>query len=262
MATPPQLQRPPTPLTLEQERLRLVIYGEPGAGKTTFAASFPRPLFIDTDGGMVSLAIEGIQVQHFEPEGYKDMEGLYWWLKERIDTFDTVVLDSVTTAQRLFLDEIHDLSLAAATRDKKPVMQWVPEQGEYMAQQRQMARMLTDLRRLNKHLIVTAGVKNREGRRSPDTAPGLFSILNHWASVMGELQVITHDAKGDELPKPRRILYTGYGTRDTKSRFRSLLPYVPDPSYNAIWGRVMKQYKEATDKLTENTKTEQNGDGQ
>lgn len=256
MATPPQLSKPPTKLTLEQERLRIVLYGEPGAGKTTLASTFPRPMFINTDDGLVSLAIEGIDVMHFEPEGYRDMEGLYWWLKERIDTFDTVVLDSVTTAQRLFLDEIHDLSLAAATRDKKPVMQWVPEQGEYLAQQRQMARMLTDLRRLDKHLIVTAGVKNREGRRSPDTAPGLFSILNHWASIMAELQVITHDAKGEELPKPRRILYTGYGARDTKSRFRSLLPYVPDPTYKTIWGRVIKQYQEATTKQNEQAREE------
>lgn len=230
----------------------MVVYGEPGVGKSTLAANFPRPVFIDTDAGMISLAVQGLTPMVFEPTGYKDMEGLYWWLKERRDQFDTIVLDSLTTAQRLFLDEIHDLSIAAASREKKPVMQWVPEQGEYLAQQRQMARILTDLRRLGKHIVVTAGVKMREGRRSPDCAPGLFTIVNHWASVMAELQVITHDQKGEELPKPRRVLYTGHGARDTKSRFRSLLPYVADPTFTGIWGRVQKEYEAATATPTTN----------
>ena len=31
--------------------LKVVAYGSEGIGKTTFAAAFPEPLFIDTEGG-------------------------------------------------------------------------------------------------------------------------------------------------------------------------------------------------------------------
>lgn len=250
---PPQLSREPHQLSLEKEQLRIAIYGEPGVGKTYLALTFPRPFVIDTDGGLITGAIQGVEAFTQEPTGWRDLEALYFWCKERRDRFDTIVFDSVTTLQRLLLDEIVDATGEVKTPDK-PVMQFVPEQGMYLANQRQVARILTEFRRLGKHMVVTAGVRQRLtaegvpiGKRSPEVAPGLLTIINHWSSVVGELVVQTRDKTGAELAEPVRALLTApTSDRTSKTRFRNLLPYVLNPSYQEIWSRVVKEYETAT----------------
>lgn len=242
---PTPLSRAPQPLSFERERLRMILMGDSGAGKTYFGAHAPRPVFIDTDGGLVTASVQGRKPLALEPTGYKELEGLYWWMKEHQGDFDTIVWDSITTGQRLLIDEIHDAGLATG-KDVKPVMQWVPEISEYQAVQRQLARILTDLRRLGKHIILIAGVKERMGKRSPDVSPGVLSVLVHWSSIIGELVVLTRDSKGEMLPQPRRVLFTGPdSTRETKSRFASVVPYVPDPTFDEVWKRVQSEYTEA-----------------
>lgn len=254
-AGPPKLRYPPKKISLLEEKLRICVFGEPGVGKTTFGLSFPRPFVIDTDAGLISGAIQGLEGISYEPQGWKEFEALYFWAKERRDKFDTIVIDSLTSLQRLLLDEIVD-----ATQDvkvaEKPVMQFVPEQGMYLANQRQLARILTDFRRLNTHIVVTAGVRELRGQRVPDASPGMLTILNHWSSVVGEMVVRTRDAKGELLDEPVRALLTAPSSdRATKSRFRSLLPYVPNPTFDAIWSRVEREYAEAVARQANGAKT-------
>jgi AAA domain-containing protein len=247
MAGPRPLFQPPQRLSLDQERLKIIVFGESGVGKTYFGANAPRPLFISTDDGMITAAIAGLEPLYKEPTGYADLEQLYWWAKENSAEFDTIVWDSITTGQRLLIDEIHDDGLATG-KEVKPVMRWVPEISEYQAVQRQLARILTDLRRLNKHLILTAGVKipgKHVGvsKRQPDVSAGVASVLTHWASVIGELVVVDRTAKGEPIDPPRRVLLTApQSDRETKTRFRSLLPMVADPTFDKIWSAVRGEY--------------------
>lgn len=249
---PPQLSREPHRLSLEREKLRVLIYGDPGVGKTVCSLTFPRPLVIDTDSGLISGAIMGSEATAFEPTGWRDLEALYFWAKERSNQFDSIVFDSITTLQRLLLDEIVDATGEVKTPDK-PVMQFVPEQGMYLANQRQVARILTEFRRLGKHMVATAGVRQRLtaegvpiGKRSPEMAPGLLTILNHWSSIVGELTVRTRDKDGVELKEPIRALLTAPSSdRTTKSRFSSLMPYVISPDFATLWGKVEGEYAAA-----------------
>lgn len=241
----PKLRSEPQPLTLEREKLRLVVYGSPGVGKTRFSLTFPRPFVIDTDGGLITGAIEGMEARSYEPTGWREFEALYFWAKENRNKIDTIVIDSITSLQRLLLDEIVDQTVDVKTPDK-PVMMFVPEQGQYLANQRQIARILTDFRRLGCHMVVTAGVREKLGKRVPDVAPGLLTIVSYWSSVVGEMVVQTRDRDGKELETPVRALLTApTSDRETKSRFSSLMPFVPNPTYEEIWRRVSKQYEDA-----------------
>jgi AAA domain-containing protein len=245
----PKLRHEPQPISLERERLRLCVYGNPGVGKTTMGATFPRPLFINTDDGLISAAIQGMGGISYEPTGWREFQALYFWCKDHSDTYDSVVFDSITTLQRLLIDEIVEATFDKKGADK-PVMEFVPEQGTYLANQRQVGRILNDFRMLGKHLVVTAGVRERLGKRSPDVAPGLFAIINHWSSIIGELVVQTHVRKEDkmvELDTPMRALLTSpTSEREAKSRFSSLTPYVANPTFDEIWSRVTKQYEAAS----------------
>ena len=42
-------------LTFDALKLKVLVYGESGTGKTLFAGTFPKPLFFDFDGGMLTL---------------------------------------------------------------------------------------------------------------------------------------------------------------------------------------------------------------
>jgi len=43
-----------------------LIYGKPKIGKSTFAASFPNALFLDTEGGLQSLSVHRVPIHNWK----------------------------------------------------------------------------------------------------------------------------------------------------------------------------------------------------
>lgn len=210
----------PEPISLEREAQRLVVFSDPGVGKTTLAMSFPRPLVIDTDAGLVSVV--GMGGLRHDPRGFRDLEQLVYWCRDNPDTFDTVVIDSFTELQQRLLGEITAEGADAAeksTKDHKSVLRYVPEQGEYLANQNQLREILNQFRRLGKHVVLTAGVRMRGVQRTPDCSPGVLGIVSYWASVIGEL--FMHDL-GDGSPAQRWLTVEPSYERMAKSRFNPL----------------------------------------
>lgn len=108
-----------------------IIYGRVGIGKTLGAATFPRPLILDFDNGTNVLAglefktafpavdLSAIQYERF-PEGKRNQFGfvlehkafdaatlkLQEYLRpDKIDTFDTIIVDTATTLQEASLNK-------------------------------------------------------------------------------------------------------------------------------------------------------------
>lgn len=95
----------------------MTIIGDAGLGKTTLAASFPRPLFIRAEDGMNSLL--GLpQVPDALPvlkHGDEIWEQLRAVLKEEHD-YQTLVLDSVSALDRIFTEDMIAEDLADRRR--------------------------------------------------------------------------------------------------------------------------------------------------
>lgn len=78
---------------MSTKRVKMVLYGEPGVGKSVFAAKAPKPFFICTDGNYAWLEDFGV-----DPNAHKDVNS---WaeIKELIDhpevfdPYETIVLD-------------------------------------------------------------------------------------------------------------------------------------------------------------------------
>ena len=83
-----------------------VIYGKAGGGKTTLAATWPKPiLFMDfKEKGTDSIKnVKGVDV--IPIESWSQIEDIYWLLKKK-KKYKTIVWDTVTGAQAIGIREI------------------------------------------------------------------------------------------------------------------------------------------------------------
>jgi hypothetical protein len=97
-----QLPLPTSPISnvLSPERLRALIYGAPGAGKTTLASQWypASTLIVDFEGGSRFLTGEHYVVR---PKSYAEFMGLVNELSQPGHAFTSVVIDSIDHLVRL-----------------------------------------------------------------------------------------------------------------------------------------------------------------
>jgi len=85
----------------------MVVYGRSGTGKTTFAASAPKPmLYLDVkDEGTDSISdISGIDV--LQCEDVEEVEEAYWWLVKNPGKYKSIVIDTCTQLQGMIVAEV------------------------------------------------------------------------------------------------------------------------------------------------------------
>lgn len=86
-----------------RKRQKVVIYGPEGVGKSTLAANFPKPLFIDTEGSTGNL-----NVNRFEdkPTSWTMLINYIEYVKSNPQICDTLVIDTMDWAERLCIEDI------------------------------------------------------------------------------------------------------------------------------------------------------------
>lgn len=78
-------------------KLKALIIGGPGAGKTAWASFWPRPIYADVEGGLASVAHQ--QVPYVSVNNSQDMLDLLVYLRTQSE-YDTVVIDTLDAYQR------------------------------------------------------------------------------------------------------------------------------------------------------------------
>jgi DNA replication protein DnaC len=73
-----------------QTRIKALIYGQAGMGKTTLALSAPKPLLLDFDGGVHRVNF-GHQVPTVQIKSWKDCENV---LREDLSEYESLVIDT------------------------------------------------------------------------------------------------------------------------------------------------------------------------
>lgn len=81
---------------------RIMIYGSEGVGKSTFAASAPNPVFIQTEDGLGELDCRKFPLAHSLSKVLAQLTAL----REEQHDFQTVVVDSADWLERLIFDEV------------------------------------------------------------------------------------------------------------------------------------------------------------
>lgn len=234
-----------------------VLYGRSGTGKTTIAASWPKPmLYLDVrDRGTDSISdIKGIQVK--EIEDYDDLEDTLLWLIRNPKKYKTVVIDTVSQLQELMVEEQAERS--KKKKSTKLAGDWgTLTKQDWGSVSAKMKSLIIDFRNLPMEVVFIAqdrsfgGEEDEDGDETvapeigPRLMPSVASVLNGAVSNIGNSFIRIHyitktDAKGRKK-RSKRMDYclrigpsSTYVTKVRKPKGHIAPDFIVDPTYDDI----------------------------
>jgi hypothetical protein len=165
--------------------VRAVIYGVEGIGKSTLAAQFPRPLFLDTEDGTGQLDVDRVACHDWAA-----LRGAVAELGVEQHGYQTIVIDSIDWAERMLTEWVCKQAGKSSVEDFGFGKGWVIV-AEHMAR---FVEGLDNLHRTGVHVVLVAhakvqrtsppdqtdGYDRYELRLSKQVAP----IVKEWADAL------------------------------------------------------------------------------
>ena len=240
---------------------KVVVYGPEGIGKSTFAAHFPEPLFIDTEGSTKDMDVARTE----SPTSWMVLMEQVRYVKNHPELCRTLVVDTADWAEMLCITQICDKN------HKASIEEFGYGKG-YVYVQEEFGRLLNALEEVVKagiHVVLTAHAKMRkfeqpdelgaydrwEMKLTKQTAP----MVKEWADMVlfanYKTFVINVDGQGVQKGKNKaqggkRVMYTSHHSCwDAKNRYG--LPEELPFEYEAI--RAVMENQEADGKRRETT---------
>lgn len=106
-------------INTDNMKLKVLVYGGSGTGKSTFSCSFPKPYVFDFDNGLLSVRGRDIEYDTYidksnlRPDAYEKfnakLEELHAYAPGQMP-YQTVILDSITTMQEAVLRSIQSVN--------------------------------------------------------------------------------------------------------------------------------------------------------
>ena len=129
--------------------VKLLVYGQAGAGKTRLVPTLPKPILLSAESGLLSL--QGEDIPYITIGTMSDLHEAYTWLTESAEAqeYESVALDS--------LSEIAEVVLSAEKRVAKDPRQ---AYGEMQEQMTALIRAFRDLP--GKHVYFSAKVEKTQ----------------------------------------------------------------------------------------------------
>lgn len=134
---------------LSANGVKLLVYGQAGAGKTSLIQTLPQPMVLSSEGGLLS--IQDADLPYIEINSMATLMEAYKWLTESAEAVDfkSVAIDSIS--------EIAEVVLNAEKKASKD-----PRQA-YGAMQEQMADIIRAFRDLpDRHVYMSAKLEKTQ----------------------------------------------------------------------------------------------------
>jgi phage nucleotide-binding protein len=127
--------------------VKLLVYGQAGAGKTTLIRTLPHPLILSAEAGLLSL--HNSDIPFIEIDSIATLGEVYkWLLTPEAEKYETIAIDSVS--------ELAEVCLSTETAKAKD-----PRQA-YGEMQDQMATLIRAFRDLPKHVYMSAKLEKAQ----------------------------------------------------------------------------------------------------
>ena len=98
-------------LTASDVKLSAAVYGKSGTGKTTFGASFPKPFFLDIDGGLLSVRGQDVSYVDLTPGRGVTWPNILDAIAEgKKDDYESIIVDSLTGLADLCMESVLQLN--------------------------------------------------------------------------------------------------------------------------------------------------------
>jgi len=196
-----------------------VLYGRSGTGKTTIAASFPKPLLLldAKDKGTDSISdVKKIDVM--DVKAYEDFETVYWFLKQNPEAYKTVVIDTMSQVQHLAIEQI----MEDQDKDTKRAGEWgTMTKRDWGMVASKLKEAIINFRDLPQEVVFIAQDRvfnddegDEESMLDPEVGPGLIpsvvKTLNAAVTVIGNTFIrnrIKVTGKGRKRKETKRTQY-------------------------------------------------------
>lgn len=217
--------------------IKMIVYGEPGTGKSVLAGTSPNALILNADGpdGPESARMHGSQADVWDIGSYADLDAAFTYLRRGDHKYDWVWFDSISLFQELGMDQIMD-DLVKAKPQRDP---YVPDRLQYIENMNHLSKWVRHMKALPFNFGITAHAMRIEDEDDGDVTympwiqgKQMPSKMCGYMSVVGRLYV--GKMKGGD-GKEHRILQTERaGKWYAKDRFGALGTRVIDPTIPEI----------------------------
>ena len=221
-----------SPETAGTARLKVLLYGASGSGKTYMAGTFPHPLFLDLEGGMRTVLQAGRSILRYPSDPKKTVTSLnqvrsfYKALRDGTVeksslTVETIVIDSLNELQLLAMKDILSKYDANRQYDDQPTMQ------DYGKLARDMMTIVRMFIQLPYHVVFTAIASEKEfpedqtspmftGKKTGPDVQRMMDIIGYCHTALDKDGKILHRVGFENSP--------GYVAKDRTGRLGAVLP--------------------------------------
>lgn len=202
--------------------LKVVLYGAEGVGKSSLAARFPNPVFIDTEGSTDGMDVRRMQ----KPTSWQMLRDMVTFIKNGGAPCSTLIIDTFDWAEQLCIDAL------CAAHSKKGIEDFGYGNG-YVYEREEIARFLTQLEELTAggiNCVITCHAATRkyelpeemgqydrwELKLGKKTGSQISPLVKEWADMVLFLNYKTHVYATDDKGKKHkaagkdRVMYTSH----------------------------------------------------
>ena len=225
---------------MAKDTIKMLVYGDPGVGKTVFSCSGDKTIFVDVEGGSLSVQsrIKSKKVARKKFETFDEIEDFIRTLHEKGSKADTLVIDSVTELQKKLMDSIveNHPEVKRPYGDGLTVGDW----GYNTERMRRFIRMARDLD-MNVILTALAMDEKNEVTGAVKTMPKMSSKLA--ADVCGYVDIVGYlyvdNVQTEDGTEPiRRMLVQPVGAYYAKDRSGMLGTVIDNPTFPSVYDMI------------------------
>lgn len=179
----------------------VLIYSEPGKGKTTIVKSLKGRTVLFSSDGMYQVLeqLDGLTVLEMDSEKpIEELGDFYRFLRKNVDEIDNIVFDNLSTFQKMWLN-----SMATETQSGMPQLK------DYAVLDRVLFDFVASLKKLKKNVLLLAHEKKEEiTMESGRTYSQFMPDVRNLNAIMGIVPLVGRlvIAKNPDTEKQERTI--------------------------------------------------------